>query len=61
MASGDPTLVHHGVYSISSAGLKTAVDAITNHHPLLSGASLHFLPNGAGQVGVVEIKIEGTG
>ena len=61
MASGDPTLTLHGVYDMSGAALQTAVDAITPYHPLLSGASIHFIPAGDGQCSLVSISVEGFG
>jgi len=63
MADGDPTLYNHGVFSLSGAALKTAVDAIssTNFHPLVSGASLHFVPLGNGQCQLLQVEVEGAG
>lgn len=62
MASGDPTLTNLGTHNISGASLKAAVDAITNYHPLVSGASLHFVPTANGQqVQLFLVRVEGTG
>ena len=61
MAAGDPTLTNYGMFTISGAALKTAVDGITNFHPLLSGSALHFVPAGEGQINLLKVDIEGTG
>lgn len=57
MASGDPTLTDHGIYSISGAALKTAVDAITGVTLGHSGASLYFIPAGEGQINLLQVEI----
>lgn len=57
MAAGDPTLVNHGVFTISGEALKTAVDGISPFEPL-SGETLHFIPAGEGQINLLQIQIE---
>jgi len=61
MASGDPTLTNLGMHTISGNSLKTAVDGLTEFHPLLSGSSLHFVPAGEGQINLLRVDIEATG
>jgi len=61
MAVGDPTLTNHGIYNLSGSALKSAVDAISAVHPVLSGGAVYLLPVGYGQVQVIDIKYEGTG
>lgn len=61
MANGDPTLTNLGIFDVSGAALKTAVDAIAQFHPLTSGARLHFVPMGFGQLQLIRVDIEGTG
>ena len=61
MASGDPTAEDLGVFTISDGTLVTAINGLTNFHPLLSGSSIHLIPAGEGQVNLVRIDIAGTG
>ncbi len=60
MATGDLTLTNHGTFSISGAALKTAVDAV-NITPaqFVSGARLHLIYAGEGQVLVLETEVTG--
>lgn len=56
MAAGDITLTDHGVYAVSGAALKTAVDAITLL-TFASGANLYMIPIGGNQVAVLSTAI----
>ena len=57
MAVGDVTLTDHGVYAVSGAALKTAVDNInlTTH---ISGAQLYIIPMQGDQVAVLSTLVE---
>ena len=62
MVSGDPTLKIIGQFDTSGAALKAAVDGITPFHPLLSGASLHFVPvAGGNKIMLYQVDVEATG
>ncbi len=61
MASGDPIAVDHGVFTISDGTLVTAINGLSETHPLLSGGRLYLLPVGEGQINLIEIKYEGAG
>ena len=61
MATGDPTATNHGTFNISGTALKVAIDGLTDYHPLLSGSSLHLVPTGSGQCGLIVVRVEGTG
>ena len=57
MATGDTTLTNLGTYSLSSAALKTKIDA-QNVGAATAGTetdTLHFIPAGEGQVNVVKV------
>jgi len=56
--AGDPTLTNHGMFTISGAALKTAVDALTGINPVLSGGAIYLLPSGEGQINLVDIKYD---
>ena len=58
MAVGDPTLTDHGMFKISGGTLKTAVDALTQIHPVASGGAIYLLPSGAGQINLIEVKYD---
>ena len=51
------TLVNHGVYTVSGADLNTAVSGITAlTGQTVSGAALHFVYVGEGQINLMEIQ-----
>ena len=59
MVSGDLILTNHGVFELSAAGLKTKVDTLNILAlEFISGARLHFVPAGNGQVRLLEVAVE---
>ena len=58
MAVGDLTLTNHGIFELSAAGLKTAVDAINvTSESFISGTRIHLVSAGNGQVRVLEVRV----
>ena len=58
MASGDVSLINHGMHSVSGSSLISAVAAIGAVPRVLSGAGLHLVPVANGQqIALYEVAV----
>ena len=57
MVSGDLSLVDHGVFNVSGADMATAVGGIGPLVRIISGAALHFIPVGEGQINLLQVVV----
>jgi len=58
MASGDFSVVHHGVFALSGASITAAIGRVNiPFAAIASGAGIHIVPAGHGQAAVLEVNV----